>query len=213
MEVGVELEQTQNVTLQSTQSINRLCWVSQSSPSTAGNSESNWVTKYLMEWVVPQGNWMERVRAEVIEGHIYLSMRRSRIGGIGIAGRLCSAMYPSSMKEQVEPELRKERKERSNCLQIRGWERESEVTTVMISSSTRTISFLLFIVQISWTTCHERMFIYFYYLPCITCMLHASNTCLSFLMLHIISSLLYHTHVVHALTMRYTHVLLFIYYS
>jgi len=48
-EVGVESGQTWNVTLQSTQSINRLCWVSQSSPSTAGKSESNWVTKYLME--------------------------------------------------------------------------------------------------------------------------------------------------------------------
>jgi len=62
---------------------------------------------------------------------------------------------------------------------------------VTISSSTRTI--LLFILQISWTTCHERMFIYFYFLPCITRMLHASDACLSFLMLRILSSLLYHT--------------------
>jgi len=48
-EVGAESGQTRNVTLWSTQSINGLCWVSQSSPSTARKSESNWVTKYLME--------------------------------------------------------------------------------------------------------------------------------------------------------------------
>jgi len=48
-EVGAESGQTRNVTLRSTQSINGLCWVSQSSPSTAGKLESNWVTKYLME--------------------------------------------------------------------------------------------------------------------------------------------------------------------
>jgi len=113
------------------QSINGLCWVSQSSLSTAENSESNWVTKYLMEWVVPQGNWTERVRAEVIELCIDLLMRQSGIGGIGIAGRLCSATYPSSIKEQVELESRKMRKERSNFSQIRGRERESEVTTAL----------------------------------------------------------------------------------
>jgi len=66
---------------------------------------------------------------EVIGGCIDLLIRQSGIGGIGIEGRLCSAMYPSSMKEQVEPESRKERKERSNCSQIRGGERESGVTT------------------------------------------------------------------------------------
>ena len=49
MEVGAESGQTWNVTLWSTQSINGLCWVSQSSPSTAGKSESNWLTIYLME--------------------------------------------------------------------------------------------------------------------------------------------------------------------
>jgi len=48
---------------------------------------------------------------------------------------------------------------------------------VTISSYTRTISFLF--LQISWTTCHERMFIYFYFLPCITRMLHASDACLN----------------------------------
>ena len=68
---------------------------------------------------------------------------------------------------------------------------EAKETSVTISSSTRTI--LLFILQISWTTCHERMFIYFYFLPCITRMLHASDACLSFLILCILSSLLYHT--------------------
>jgi len=44
-------------------------------------------------------------------------------------------------------------------------------------------------------------------------MLHASNACLSFLMLHIMSLLLYQTHVEHALTMHYMHVLLYIYHS
>jgi len=39
-------------------------------------------------------------------------------------------------------------------------------------------------------------------------MLHASDACLSFLMLRIIFSLPYQTHVVHALTMHYMHVLL-----
>ena len=62
-------------------------------------------------------------------------------------------------------------------------------------------------------TCHECMFIYFYFLPCIMRMLHASNACLSFLMLHITSLLLYQTHAEHALTMCYTHVLLYIYFS
>jgi len=57
------------------------------------------------------------------------------------------------------------------------------------------------------------MFTYVYFLPCITRMLHASDTCLSFLMLRIIPLLLYQTHVVHALTMRYMHVLLYIYHS
>jgi len=42
-------------------------------------------------------------------------------------------------------------------------------------------------------------------------MLHASNACLSFLMLRITSLLLYQTHAEHALTMRYTHVLPYIY--
>ena len=65
----------------------------------------------------------------------------------------------------------------------------------------------------SRTTCHEHMFFYFYFLPCITRMLHASDACLSFLMLHIIILLLYQTHIVHALTKRYTHVLLYIYHS
>ena len=57
------------------------------------------------------------------------------------------------------------------------------------------------------------MFIYIYFLPCITRMLHASDACLSFLMLHIIPLLLYQTHVVHALTMRYMHVLLYTVYT
>jgi len=74
---------------------------------------------------------MDRVRAEVIGGHIELLIRQSRIGGIGTEGRLCSTTYPLSMKEWVEPESRKERKERSNCLQIRGRERESGVTTAL----------------------------------------------------------------------------------
>jgi len=44
-------------------------------------------------------------------------------------------------------------------------------------------------------------------------MLHASDACLSFLMLRIIPLLLYQTHVVHALTMRYMHVLLYTVYT
>jgi len=44
-------------------------------------------------------------------------------------------------------------------------------------------------------------------------MLHASDTCLSFLMLRITSLLLYQTHAEHALTMCYMHVLLYIYLS
>jgi len=83
---------------------------------------------------------------------------------------------------------------------------------VTISSLTRAIPFLLFTIT-SWTTCHEHMFIYFYFLPCITCMLHASDACLSFLVLRITSLLLYQTHAEHALTMRYMHVLLYIYLS
>jgi len=74
---------------------------------------------------------------------------------------------------------------------------------VMISSSTCTIILLFHFTNISWTTCHECMFIYFYFLPCIMRMLHASDACLSF----------FQTHVVHALTMHYTHVLLYIYCS
>jgi len=74
---------------------------------------------------------MDRVRAEVIGGRIEPLIRRSGIGGIGIEGRLCSTTYPSSMKERVEPESRKERKERSNCLQVRGRERESGVATAL----------------------------------------------------------------------------------
>jgi len=49
--------------------------------------------------------------------------------------------------------------------------------SVTISSLTCTIPFLLFTIT-SWTTCHECMFIYFYFLPCITRMLHASDACL-----------------------------------
>jgi len=82
--------------------------------------------------------------------------------------------------------------------------------SVMISSQACTISFF---TNTSWTTCHERMFFYFYFLPCITRMLHASDTCLSFLMLCIISLLLHQTHVEHAVIMCYTHVLLYIYHS
>jgi len=88
----------------------------------------------------------------------------------------------------------------------------SSATTVTISSLTRTILFLLFTIT-SWTTCHECMFIYFYFLPCITRMLHASDACLSFLMLCITSILLYQTHAEHALTMCYMHVLPYIYFS
>jgi len=51
---------------------------------------------------------------------------------------------------------------------------------------------------------------YFYSLPCITCMLHASDACLSFMMLRIMLSLHCQTHVEHALTICYTHVLLYI---
>jgi len=43
-----------------------------------------------------------------------------------------------------------------------------------------TYNFIFTFTITSWTTCHECMFIYFYFLPCITCMLHASGTCLSF---------------------------------
>jgi len=57
---------------------------------------------------------MDRVRAEVIGGHIEPLIRWSGIGGIRIEGRLCSATYPLSMKEQVEPESRKERKEKES---------------------------------------------------------------------------------------------------
>jgi len=54
---------------------------------------------------------MVRVRAEVIGGHMEPLIRRSGIGGIRIEEILCSATYPSSMKEQVEPESRKEKRE------------------------------------------------------------------------------------------------------
>ena len=62
-----------------------------------------------------------------------------------------------------------------------------------------TYNFIFTFTITSWTTCHEHMFIYFYFLPCITRM--------SFILL------LYQTHVEHALTMRYMHVLSYIYFS
>ena len=84
-------------------------------------------------------------------------------------------------------------RDNSNLLQSRDVPIFCIFITVTISSYTRTISFSFLLSQISWTTCHERMFIYFYFPPCITRMLHASDTCLSFLMLRILFSLLYHT--------------------
>ena len=87
------------------------------------------------------------------------------------------------------------------CENLKMFLQDSQMYIFTISSLTRTILFLLFTIA-SWTTCYEHMFIYVYFLPCITCMLHASDACLSFLMLHIIPLLLYQTHVEHVSTMR-----------
>ena len=130
-EIGAELGMLRNFTLRETQSINGLCRVSQSSPKTVGKSESNWVTKYRTELVVPQGNRTERKIARVIEGRKVPLMRRSGIGGIGKVGRLCFSTKLSSMKECEEPLSIKQRKDRWNCLENRERERESELTTAL----------------------------------------------------------------------------------
>ena len=61
--VSGESIRSQKVTLCLTQSINGLCRVNQSSPSTAGKLQSNLVNKNWICRRVPQGNLMEIVEA------------------------------------------------------------------------------------------------------------------------------------------------------
>jgi len=85
-----------------------------------------------------------------------------------------------------------------------------EVVIVTISSQTHTILFLQILLEQHATNVCS---FYFYFLPCIMHMLHASEACLAFMMLRIMLSLHCQTHVEHALTMCYTHVLLYINHS
>ena len=84
---GRILIQSQKVTLCCTQSINRLCRVNLSSPSTAGKSWSSLVSKKQIFRKVPQGNLTEISDAEVIVPAKDPSRRRSPIGAIGEIGK------------------------------------------------------------------------------------------------------------------------------